>query len=109
MMKEMNRSSQPRLKPATRPMVMPMIVGDGGGDGGDAERGAGAVEPLGEVVVAGVGRQAQRGLPRERVVGRADDREVEDVGVGRRVAGPDLDAEELGDQRARRWRSGRRR
>ena len=26
MMNEMNRSSQPRLKPATRPTVMPMIV-----------------------------------------------------------------------------------
>jgi hypothetical protein len=33
------------------------------------------------------------------VVRGADDREVEDVGVGRRVAGPDLDAEQPGDQR----------
>ena len=68
MTNEMTRSSQPRLKPATRPTVMPIIVAQHRGDGGDAERGARAVEPLGEVVVAGVGRQAQRGLPGERVV-----------------------------------------
>ena len=98
MMNEMTRSSQPRLKPAIRPMVMPMTVATTS-RGGHDQRGAGAVEPLGEVVVAGVGREAERGLPREAVVRRADHREVEDVGVGRRVAGSDLDAEELGDQR----------
>jgi hypothetical protein len=70
-----------------------------GRHGGDGQRGAGAVEPVGEVVVAGVGGQAERCLPGEAVVGRADQREVELVEVLRGAAGPELDAEQPGEQR----------